>query len=160
MNEIYKPVNPNFFQIGWYSEDEGLHINEDVELAKIEPVTTTVAPITAPRSSPLVNSDNNNDRTNNDRSIDEDKFRKKTQKSNVVSRTTIKEDLSHHRIATYESFMERTWSLVVVSEAIFSNCISMGMLVYVFIRNAMNVQMVFLKFVPYFPSKMMFPKIK
>ena len=37
-------------------------------------------------------------------------------------------------IASYESFIGRTWSLVVISMALFGICISLWMLVYVFIK--------------------------
>ena len=128
-------TNDVFFpQIGWYSEDEGLHINKDVELTRLDVTTTTMEPITAPRSSPLVNGDTS-DRTNYARSIDEDKFARKTKKEGVKDEAAASDkDSSQTRVATYESFMGRTWSLVVVSVAIFGICISMWMLVYVFIK--------------------------
>ena len=38
------------------------------------------------------------------------------------------------KVFSYESFIERTWALVVVSVAVFGACVSLWMLVYVFIK--------------------------
>lgn len=113
--------------IGWYSEDEGLNIKEDVLPTSVPDTTTTSEPITAPRSSPLIN--NNSDRSAYSRSIDSEE---ETANQDIIKPMTTSQDMTP--IASYESFIGRTWSLVVISMALFGICISLWMLVYVFIK--------------------------
>ena len=103
--------------IGEYSEDEGLDLDNSLDLL------TTEDPI----SSPLVNHEA--DRTTFARSINEP-YVAPADEDNY--RMSLPSDLETLPIFSYESFISRTWALVVVSAAIFGFFVSLWMLIYVF----------------------------
>ena len=126
-------------QIGWYSEDEGLHLNPGFQLELVEKITdddnkfgnesdSSITERAAPVSSPLVI---NSDRSVFGRSIDQASLG-----SGNGQGPTSTEVLDEKKfpVFTYESFISRTWALVVVAVAIFGACICLWMLIYVFIK--------------------------
>ena len=54
--------------------------------------------------------------------------------NNTTTTTTRRTNRDMTVIASYESFIGRTWALVVISLAIFGICVSLWMLAYVFIK--------------------------
>ena len=103
-------------QIGWYSEDEGLHLTATVDASP----DTTSLPLTAQ----LVSDDGDR----NSRSISEQRLGNPRESASEVRDSKL-ETLP---IFSYESFISRTWALVVVSVAIFGVVVSLWMMVYVF----------------------------
>ena len=99
--------------VGWYSEDEGLHLRQALDqLVSNYPV-----------SSPLII---------NDRS----EFARSFVAGGGGSQNEIQpaetDNLDTSPIFSYESFISRTWALVVLSAAIFGFFVSLWMLLYVF----------------------------
>ncbi len=105
-------------QVGWYSEDEGLHLQVPLE----SHIMTTEIPI----PSPLVNE---YDRSSFGRSVRNNAFVSNEKESQIVNKETKLDTLP---VFSYESFISRTWALVVVSVAIVGFFISLWMLLYVF----------------------------
>ena len=111
-------ISPSFSpsQIGWYSEDEGLHLTTTLEASQ----DTTSLPLTAQ----LVSDDGDRD----SRSISEKRLGSPQEPTKEVKDSKLKT----LPIFSYESFISRTWALVVVSVAIFGVVVSLWMMVYVF----------------------------
>ena len=119
-------------QIGWYSEDEGLNISPQFPLrspAATGSLPTTTERLTAPRSSPLIREGG---RSSYSRSIGPIPDQEKLQEDRDDQERL--EDQLTVMATTYESFIGRTWALVVVSIALFGICLSLWMLVYVFLK--------------------------
>ena len=87
---------------------------------------TTTERLTAPRSSPLIREGG---RSSYSRSIGPVPDQEKLQEE----RDEQEEQLTV-MATSYESFIGRTWALVVVSIALFGICLSLWMLVYVFLK--------------------------
>ena len=127
------------YQIGWYSEDEGLHIKDEFIVKNHKGVNTTAEKNDkeTPRNSPLINSSG---RSEHSRSFDTNSNLDYSQEgvtgAEDIDRQsdTKKTDMSILASYSYESFIGRTWSLVVVSIALFGVCVSLWMMVYVFIK--------------------------
>ena len=127
------------YQIGWYSEDEGLHIKDEFIVKNHKGVNTTAEKNNkeTPRNSPLINSSG---RSEHSRSFDTNSNLDYSQEgvtgAEDIDRQsdTKKTDMSILASYSYESFIGRTWSLVVVSIALFGVCVSLWMMVYVFIK--------------------------
>ena len=102
--------------MGWYSEDEGLHVSGSLDRVA---VTTQI-----PFHSPLIN----DDRSQFARSISDDEFSTETRDPETKMTSKALESLP---IFSYESFISRTWALVVLSAAIFGTIVALFMLVYV-----------------------------
>ncbi len=121
-------------QVGWYSEDEGLNLDGGVD----EVLPTTVEPV----YSPLVNNNNGNglserERSTFARSVDPSDLQSEASSSSNSLDGGIRimktpRELETLPIFSYESFISRTWALVVVSAAIFGFLASLWMLLYVF----------------------------
>ena len=116
-------------QIGWYSEDEGLNISPAFPLwspADDGSLPTTTERLTAPRSSPLIREGG---RSSYSRSIGPvpDQEQLQEERDEQEEQLTV-------MATSYESFIGRTWALVVVSIALFGICLSLWMLVYVFLK--------------------------
>ena len=125
---------PHFSQIGWYSEDEGLHLSLNVERLN-EEIDNYADPV----SSPLIN---------NDRSLHGRSFEQQEGASNnidlvttiVAVTTSIEEDPYRatedrkNPIFSYEAFISRTWTLVVLAVTIFGTCVALWMFIYVLIK--------------------------
>ncbi len=122
-------------QVGWYSEDEGLNLDGGVD----EVLPTTVEPV----YSPLVNNNNGNglserERSTFARSVDPSDLQSEASSSSSNSLDggirimKTPRELETLPIFSYESFISRTWALVVVSAAIFGFLASLWMLLYVF----------------------------
>jgi hypothetical protein len=105
------------FQIGWYSEDEGLHLTSALDHALV----TTNLPLSAPLIKDF------DDRAPHARSLSEEDLIKVGQEE-----AEKRGQLETLPIFSYESFISRTWALVVVSVAIFGVFVSLWMLIYVF----------------------------
>lgn len=132
-------------QIGWYSEDEGLHLSlilEDSvgELPEIDVFSSE------PVSSPLVNSIPVNDRSIHGRAFEQNQNDLVTA---IVSSSSGSEeeaplgddnsvDTNDRRnnmpVFSYEAFIARTWTLVVLSVAIFGTIVALFMFTYVLIK--------------------------
>lgn len=124
-------LTPLCLQIGWYSENEGLHIKEDFILLQGAKASSRLPE--TPRTSPLVNSD----RSSHSRAIaTEDQEEDRDLEEAVVDdESEVKADRDMAVLAgSYESFIGRTWSLVVISIALFGICVSLWMMVYVFLK--------------------------
>ena len=120
-------------QIGWYSEDEGLNISPAFPLRSSSAAgspTTTERP-TAPRSSPLIR--DGGGRSSYSRSIGPSPDQEALLQENRDDQERLEDQLTV-MATTYESFIGRTWALVVVSIALFGICLSLWMLVYVFLK--------------------------
>ena len=61
-------------------------------------------------------------------------FLKKKVESNQDKDTQKETIVGTSKVFSYEAFIGRTWALVVVSVAVFGACVSLWMLVYVFIK--------------------------
>lgn len=105
--------------IGWYSEDEGIHMSTALHFKS----STTELPY----SSPFVN----DDRSHFARSIEENEYGSENldTKAPVTMSTRTLETLP---IFSYQSFISRTWTLVVLAVAIFGTVVALFMVVYVF----------------------------
>ena len=101
--------------IGWYSEDEGLHLTASLDSGLIS--------TQMPHSAPLIRDED--DRGPYARSLSEHELRFEAE------REKKKAQLETLPIFSYESFISRTWALVVVSVAIFGVCVSLFMMFYV-----------------------------
>ena len=110
------------FQIGSYSEDEGLHLKEELNV-----LPTTEFPL----SSPLVES---GDRSTFARSISDKEYHANNVPLNAVANDAKAQDsdLDTLPIFSYDAFISRTWALVVVSVAIFGTVVTLWMIIYVF----------------------------
>lgn len=113
-------------QIGWYSEDEGLHLSTIVESAEI-------ATLTEPVSSPLVNE---NDRSLYGRSFEEQRPPKTKLVINADLGAKIEDDTAGDvlPVFSYESFISRTWTLVVLAVAMCGTCVALWMFIYVLLK--------------------------
>ena len=118
-------------QIGWYSEDEGLHIKEDFILNQEAKAGISGLKET-PRTSPFVNSISN-DRSSHSRAFNTDEELEISVDDAEVE-DDVKTDKDMTILASYESFIGRTWSLVVISVAVFGICVSLWMMIYVFLK--------------------------
>ena len=135
-------------QIGWYSEDEGLHLSlnlvptfseaSETQIDENEIDNIAIEPV----SSPLIN---NNDRSVHGRSFTEEQ-------DNIDLVTTIvagtvqdfqgvsatnrngQERNRNIPVFSYEEFISRTWTLVVLAVAIFGTCAALWMFIYVLIK--------------------------
>ena len=91
---------------------------------------TTTERLTAPRSSPLIREGG---RSSYSRSIGPVPDQEKLQEERDDLEERLEDQLTV-MATTYESFIGRTWALVVVSVALFGICLSLWMLVYVFLK--------------------------
>ena len=91
---------------------------------------TTTERLTAPRSSPLIREGG---RSSYSRSIGPVPDQEKLQEERDDLEERLEDQLTV-MATTYESFIGRTWALVVVSIALFGICLSLWMLVYVFLK--------------------------
>ena len=91
---------------------------------------TTTERLTAPRSSPLIREGG---RSSYSRSIGAIPDQEKLQEERRDDQERLEDQLTV-MATTYESFIGRTWALVVVSIALFGICLSLWMLVYVFLK--------------------------
>ncbi len=114
----------SFFQIGWYSEDEGLHLTSALDPAHL---VTTQLPHSAPliRDEQATNGDGD-DRGPHARSLSEQELLEAEREAQRKAA-----QLDTLPIFSYESFISRTWALVVVSVAIFGVFVSLWMMFYV-----------------------------
>ena len=123
------------FQTGWYSEDEGLHLSSSIEGMKLNLLSSLTDP--ADFSSP--NSVNN--RAAYARSISQPILSEVGRQDESILDEEgrggggggVTRDYNVP-VFSYQSFISRTWSLVVVSVAIFGTCVALWMLVYVLIK--------------------------
>jgi len=130
---VYTIVEERGLQpIGWYSEDEGLNISPAFPLRSPNGggLPTTTERLTAPRSSPLIREGG---RSSYSRSIGPVPDQEKLQEERDDLEERLEDQLTV-MATTYESFIGRTWALVVVSIALFGICLSLWMLVYVFLK--------------------------
>lgn len=118
-------------QIGWYSEDEGLKLSLNVESANsledeelLEEIDKFGLPA-EPVSSPLIN---------NDRSLHGRSFEQQDDIAAVDLVSDVANNEQHIPVFTYESFISRTWTLVVLAVAIAGTCIALWMFIYVLIK--------------------------
>ncbi len=112
-------------QIGWYSEDEGLKLNLNLE-PTITGFEEEIDNFAEPVSSPLINSV---DRSIHGRAIQDTS-------ASVSIATTVPEVLTQLNtpVFSYEAFISRTWTLVVLAVAILGCCAAMWMFIYVLIK--------------------------
>ena len=130
------------FQIGWYSEDEGLHLSLALEDSNIvigsgssisssEEIISNSEPI----SSPLVNNIPHSDRSLHGRSFEQQETPLVTSRNDLVTITNIDEESRKSTIVySYEDFIGRTWTLVVLAVAIAGTCAALWMFIYVLIK--------------------------
>lgn len=147
-------VHYSILQIGWYSEDEGLHLSlnlvptfsEDASEAQTNFENEIDNIAIEPVSSPLIN---NNDRSVHGRSFTEVEQDNIDLVTTIVSGTvqdfqgvsgnagTNRNGQERNRnipVFSYEEFISRTWTLVVLAVAIFGTCAALWMFIYVLIK--------------------------
>ena len=125
----------NDFQVGWYSDSSGLHIDleddgsfpaydDDNSIAEVPPL---LPPITErPRSAPLVTTDQRSKRP---------KILSDPEPSTTQPPTDEEtKDLISRPVFSYKAFVSRTWAIIVLTAAVLGFIISMGMLVFVLIK--------------------------
>ena len=129
---------PLVWQVGWYSDSSGLHIDldEDGSFQEYEEenevgVTPPAFPLTErPRSAPFVTTDQRPQRPR-------PRIRYTNEATTLTPstrRTTKKSDLISRPVFSYKAFVSRTWALIVLTVAILGFCLSMWMLVYVLLK--------------------------
>jgi len=113
--------------IGWYSEDDGLNIKENVLETSLDATTPAQEESTAPRSSPLVtHRDAKQSRETYSRSISDG-----DDKERELKAVEVKPPIP---LPSTEQFIARGWALGVVSVALVGILCSLWMLVYVNIK--------------------------
>ena len=111
-------------EIGWYSEDEGLNLDSGMPVATAQPFF-----------SPLVNQEREEDEDEEaDRRRSTDAFARVIggELFDLDDDAMMKKELETLPIFSYESFLGRTWALVVASAAGLGFIASAWMLAYVF----------------------------
>ena len=147
-NYIFVKVNRNFvvlLQIGWYSEDEGLHLSLalDDSVGDLPEIDVFSEPV----SSPLVNSIPVNDRSIHGRAFEQNQndlvtaivsSSSEEEEAPLQARDDNSVDANDRRnkmpVFSYEAFISRTWSIVVLSVAIGGTCVALFMFTYVLIK--------------------------